>query len=267
MHPYMSDANTSRCEVVVYGRDTASGEPSVRTVIREAALVIGVNGKSDYAIMRTPGHDRELAVGFLFTEGMINGVGDLTMLTQCQDTPDSLIVRTVDEAAQVVSRNLVVNSSCGLCGRADIDELVKGLPTVSSDVHLDPKILNDLPSAVRAAQTLFDSTGATHAAALFDIQGQVLVVREDVGRHNAVDKVIGYALMARQPLHSLGLFLSGRTSLELIVKAARAKISIVVSVSAPTDAAVTVAERLGIAVVGFARGTGFTVYTHANRLQ
>ena len=263
----MPEENTSRREVVVYDSQAARAESSVRTVIRESALVIGVNGKSDYAIMRTPGHDRELAVGFLFTEGMINGVGDLTMLTQCQDTHDSVIVRTVDEAAQAVSRNLVVNSSCGLCGRADIDELVKSLPRIASGVRFDPKILNHVPDAVRKGQSLFESTGASHAAALFDHQGQVLVVREDVGRHNAVDKVIGYALMARQPLSSLGLFLSGRTSLELIVKAARSQIPIAVSVSAPTDAAIAVAEKLGITVVGFARGNGFTVYTHASRLQ
>ena len=258
--------NTYRLDVSLYDRRKPNAERATRTVVRESALVIGVNGSADYTIMRTPGHDRELAIGFLFTEGMINRVGDVTMLMQCPDTPDSIAVKTADSAATPVSRNLVVSSSCGLCGRADIDALVDRLGCVESDMRIDPRILYEIPDTIRAQQGLFETTGATHAAGLFDGKGALLAVREDVGRHNAVDKAIGYALLSGLPLGALGLFLSGRTSLELIVKAARARIPVVASVSAPTDAAITVAEKLGIAVVGFARGSNFTVYSHAHRI-
>jgi FdhD protein len=262
----MAEDSTSSVDVVVYDRDSRL-TPSARTVVKESALVIGVNGESDYAIMRTPGHDRELAVGFLVTEGMIDGVKDINMLSQCQDTPDSLIVRTIRGSGGLPQRNLVVNSSCGLCGRADIGSLVKSLPVIPPGFRIAAAILNDIPGKVRAGQSLFESTGATHAAALFDREGGVAVIREDIGRHNAVDKVVGHALFNQLPVSVMGLFLSGRTSLELIVKAARVGIPLVVSVSAPTDAAITVAGRVGITLVGFARGDGFTVYSNPGRLD
>lgn len=259
-------ANTVSIDVTVYDRRTAAPEQARRTLVREAAFVIGVNG-TDYTVMRTPGHDRDLAAGFLFTEGLIESVGDIAMLRECEDTPDAVTVRTLRADAATVSRTLVVSSSCGLCGRADIDALVARLGPVESDWTLNPAVLYEVPAAIRTQQTLFETTGATHAAALFDEHGALRIVREDVGRHNAVDKVVGHALLTGLATHRMGLFLSGRTSLELIVKAARARIPIVASVSAPTDAAVAVADRLGITVTGFARGSAFTVYTHPERLQ
>ena len=258
--------NTAPFEVTLYDRRKDGVEAAARTVVRERALVIGVNGAANYTIMRTPGHDRELAVGFLLTEGMIDSLAEITMLAECPDTPDSIAVRTTGSASSPANRNLVISSSCGLCGRADLDALLATLGRVECDLTIDRRVLYELPDAIRAQQRLFEATGATHAAALFDEQGGLFVAREDVGRHNAVDKVLGHALLAGRSTGRLGLFLSGRTSLELIVKAARARIPIVASVSAPTDAAITVAERVGITVVGFARGTAFTVYSHVQRI-
>lgn len=240
----------------------------------ESALVIGVNpavggpgGAANYTIMRTPGHDRELTVGFLFTEGIINSLDDIAALTECPETPNSIAVTTTGPVSAPASRNLVVSSSCGLCGRADIDALLKRLGKIRSDIRINSDILYDLPDAVKARQALFQATGAAHAAALFDEHGSLMVVREDVGRHNALDKVIGHALLTAVDLGRLGVFLSGRASLELIIKAARGRLPIVVAVSAPTAAAVMTAEQLGITLAGFARESGFTIYAGADRID
>ena len=253
-------------EVTHYRRTSPVPEKETRAVVLESALVISVNGEADYAIMRTPGNDRELAVGFLFSEGMIGGVGEVTMLMECPDAPNSIFVKTSRPDAAVVKRNLVISSSCGLCGRADIEALVAGLPAADGQIRMEAALLYAVPASVRGAQALFAETGGTHAAALFDPQGRLLVVREDVGRHNALDKVIGNALLTGVAMNGLGVFLSGRASLEMIVKAARARIPIVAAVSAPTEAAVDVAGRLGITLCGFVRGDEVTVYTHEYRL-
>ena len=252
-------------DVACYTRSRSVSEKGVRTVVRESALAIGVDGKSEYVIMRTPGHDRELALGFLFSEGMIHAVSDVTMLMECPDAPGAITVRTT-LAGSVVERNLVVNSSCGLCGRADLESLLRSLPEAEGDFRLDPSVLYGVPQAVRKAQTLFTETGGTHAAALFDRSGRIVAVREDVGRHNALDKVIGHALLTGGRMNEMGAFLSGRASLEMIVKAARARIPLVAAVSAPTDAAVDAARRLGITLCGFVRGDEITVYSREDRL-
>lgn len=258
--------NTSQYRVTVYDHRNNSMADSLRSVIVESAFVISVNAASDYTIMRTPGHDRELTAGFLFSEGIINRIDDISMLRECPETPNSIAVKTAGIAATPVYRNLVVSSSCGLCGRADMDALLATLDRVAEGIRISHRVLHDIPERVFQAQGLFKDTGATHAAALFDENGRIFVVREDVGRHNAMDKVLGAALLQRAETCKMGVFLSGRASLELIVKAARAGISVMVSVSAPTDAAVTLADRLGIALIGFARVSGFTIYAHPERI-
>lgn len=255
-----------RHRVTVYEHGGATVSEAMRSIVEESALVIGVNGTAEYTIMRTPGHDRELATGFLFTEGIVNTLDDVTMLKECPDSPHVVTVETATPVAATVSRNLVVNSSCGLCGRVDLEALLVTLGRVGDGITVPHTVVHGIPRQVAAAQILFRDTGATHAAALFDETGTIFVVREDVGRHNAVDKVIGAALLWGAATASMGIFLSGRASLELIVKAARAGISLVVSVSAPTQAAVLMADRLGIALAGFTRDPGFTLYTHPERV-
>jgi FdhD protein len=258
--------NTTQRRVTVYDHRGSAMTNSVRSVIVEGAFVIGVNGSSDYTIMRTPGNDRELAVGFLFSEGIIDKIADITMLMECPETPNSIAVKTPCTSAAPVYRNLVLSSSCGLCGRADLDSLLVSLNRVTEGITIPNTLLHDIPKQVSQAQGLFKDTGATHAAALFGENGEIFAVREDVGRHNAMDKVIGSALLSGIQTSKMGVFLSGRASLELTVKAARAGISVMVSVSAPTDAAITMADKLGIALVGFARESGFTIYSHPERI-
>ncbi len=257
--------NTMQCAVTVYDRRGNAMASSERSVTVESALVIGVDGASDYTIMRTPGNDRELASGFLLTEGIINGVRDILMLRECPETPNSIIVETANSASPAC-RNLVVNSSCGLCGRADLDALVESLGRISEGITVPYSVIYDIPNRVMPAQYLYRATGATHAAALFDEDGEIYVVREDIGRHNAMDKVVGAALLRGKQTSKMGVFLSGRVSLEMLIKAARTGISVMVSVGAPTDAAVTMADKLGIALTCFAREAGFTVYAHPERI-
>jgi len=225
--------------------------------------------------MRTPGYEDELAIGFLTTEGLtasneITGVtyGDPGVMAE---PDDSILVRFTlpFDATRVAKRNFVATASCGICGKASIDDIArraealpKGLPFVPRSVILG------LPETLRAAQSAFDRTGGLHAAGLFETDGRLVAIREDVGRHNALDKLIGSRARARElPLWDRVLLVSGRVSFEIVQKAAMAGIPIVCAVSAPSDLAVRLADRLGMTLVGFLRGDGFNVYSDDNRID
>ena len=253
--------------VTVLRRDSPVPEEGRRALIQESPLIISLNWAQEYSIMRTPGHDEELTVGFLFTEAIIQGVDEITLMRKCKGEKGGMDVSTLDTGTPPVKRATAINSSCGLCGRVDLDSLIEGLKPVTEAFLFPAELLHGLPQHVREAQALFHATGASHAVALFDALGQVVVVREDVGRHSALDKVIGERLLARKPLASHGAFLSGRASLEMIIKAARAGFPMVASVSAPTDMAVKAAERLNITLCGFVRGREITIYSHPERIK
>jgi len=225
--------------------------------------------------MRTPGHEEELAVGFLTSEGLLadNEVrrvtyGDPAVVAE---PDDSVLVRLAHrlDPSLVAQRNFVATASCGICGKASIDDvavrcepLPKGLPVVSRAVILG------LPDALRAAQSAFDRTGGLHAAGLFETDGRLVAIREDVGRHNALDKLIGSRVLARElPLWDRILMVSGRVSFEIVQKAAVAGVPIICAVSAPSDLAIRLADRLGLTLVGFLRGDSFNVYAHDNRID
>jgi len=262
----VSQAAVPAFPVTLLRRGSPESGREFRSLIQESPLIITLNWAEEYAIIRTPGHDEELTVGFLFTEGLIQGLDDLTFIRKCSGERGGMDVSTLATGAPPVRRTTAVSTSCGLCGRVDLDALIAGLEPVTERFRLPVEHLHAFPQAVREAQALFQATGASHAAALFDAQGRILVVREDVGRHNALDKVIGERLLAREPMSRLGAFLSGRASLELIIKAARAGIPLVAAVSAPTDMAVRAAERLNITLCGFVRGQDLTVYAHPERI-
>ena len=225
--------------------------------------------------MRTPGHDFELAVGFLFTEGIIASPTDLRTVKYCElDLPEQLynivtveVARQFDEA--LARRAMVTSASCGICGTESIDQLLTCTTPVGSEEgpKLSAEVLLGVADAVRKSQPTFDRTGGLHASALFNEQGKITIVREDIGRHNAVDKVIGQAVMNKQmPLTPFGLFCSGRLSFEIIQKAAMARIAMIAAVGAPSSLAVESAEKLGITVVGFLRDGKANVYTHPQRV-
>ena len=267
---------TTRSVVTVRG-DTL--EVRADRVVGEAPLEIRAAGPGQEPVavavtMRTPGHEAELAVGFLRTEGLIEGheveswqAGDPVTLNQPDDT---IIVRLnvpFDDGA-VAERHFVATASCGICGKASIDEIALRCDILPDGPVVPRTVVLALPDLLRAAQRAFDATGGLHAAALFSPRGELIDIREDVGRHNALDKLIGGQLLAGAlPLHDRIVMVSGRVSFEIVQKAAVAGAPIIAAVSAPTDLAVETAERLGVTLVGFLRGDGFNVYSHDRRID
>ncbi|MDE3196511.1 MAG: formate dehydrogenase accessory sulfurtransferase FdhD [Acidobacteriota bacterium] len=242
-------------------REPASGQDLVAV---EEPLLIRLNGADLATVMRTPGHDAELAAGFLFSEGAIRVRPDVRPV-------EPGVVDVIGPAGETVAaRRFSINSSCGVCGRASIDSLLgRGCARIEPTVTLSSDRIASLPSALREAQRVFDRTGGLHAAGLFDIAtAELIELREDVGRHNAVDKLVGSALLGgRLPLGRHALMLSGRVSFELVQKALMAGIPVVAAVGAPSSLAVQTAHRFGMTLVGFLREGRFNVYTGAGRIR
>ena len=248
-------------------------------IVGEAPLEIRAAGPDQEPVavavtMRTPGHEAELAVGFLRTEGLIDGPevvatehGDPVALNQPDDTIVVRLSRPFDASA-VAERHFVATASCGICGKASIDEIAMRCDPIPDGPVVARSVILALPDLLRAAQRAFEETGGLHAAALFSAGGELLAIREDVGRHNALDKLIGSQLLDGElPLHRRILMVSGRVSFEIVQKAAVAGIPIIAAVSAPSDLAVETAARLGVTLVGFLRGDGFNVYSHDGRID
>jgi len=221
--------------------------------------------------MRTPGHDFELAAGFLFTEGLIDP-GDLRGVRYCDVPREEQHYNVVTVAVgrplpDLAARAFYTTSSCGVCGKASLEALDVQCAPVAPGPEVAPEVLTALPEELRRVQRVFDRTGGLHAAALFDAGGKLLSSREDVGRHNAVDKIVGAELMAGNlPLAGRILLVSGRASFEIVQKAAVAGIPMVCAVSAPSSLAVDAARRFGMTLVGFLREQRFNVYSHAERI-
>jgi FdhD protein len=224
--------------------------------------------------MRTPGHDFELAVGFCLTEGLLRSVGDLDSVAYCLagEGEQEYNVVTVKLRAPVDlrghERTFVANASCGLCGKTTLDEIEQQIAPVAAGPTVARSVVAALPERLRGAQSVFDATGGLHAAAHFTADGELVALREDVGRHNALDKLVGHALLEGQlPLADAVLMVSGRVSFEIVQKAAMAGFPIVCAVSAPSSLAVDAARRLGQTLVGFVRGDRANVYTRPDRLD
>jgi FdhD protein len=225
--------------------------------------------------MRTPGHDFELAVGFLVGEGLIHSRDEVASVRYCDLPPDEpqlynvvsvFLTRPFEPAG--AERRFYTTSSCGICGKASLDQVEVHCAAIQPGTPLPASVVVSLPDALRRAQRIFEQTGGLHAAGLFERTGRVIAVREDVGRHNAVDKLVGRALLGGElPLSEGVLMVSGRVSFELVQKAAVAGLPVICAVSAPSSLAVEAAARLGLAVVGFVRGRGFNVYSHPERLD
>ncbi|WP_068414269.1 formate dehydrogenase accessory sulfurtransferase FdhD [Planctomyces sp. SH-PL62] len=220
--------------------------------------------------MRTPGRDFELAVGFLRTEGLLGPEDESPPPVEAPSRGCNLVhvalARPFD--ASSLKRNFFATSSCGICGKAALDQVAVRCAPVSPGPTVGRSALLGLPDALRGSQRAFDRTGGLHAAGLFDASGRLLAAREDVGRHNAVDKLVGRTFLDGElPLSGRILLVSGRTSFEILQKAAVAGLPIVCAVSAPSSLAVSVADRLGITLVGFLRGDRFNVYTHPGRID
>ena len=234
----------------------------------EEPLEIRIGGVPLTVTMRTPGHDLELAAGFLLTEGIIQsaeqiaGLRAITLENGLRSNVVEVELQDSDFDPEDLQRNFYAASSCGICGKASIHAIrVRGLRQLESGFRVDPEMLCRLPEALRAEQAVFSRTGGLHAAALFDGEGQLIALREDIGRHNAVDKIVGWALLeGHLPLSRHVLLVSGRGGFEIAQKALAGGIPVLASVAAPSSLAVKLARELGRTLVGFLRGRRFVVY-------
>lgn len=252
-------------------RVTASGAlPALDTLAVEEPLEIRVDGRAVSITMRTPGHDRELAVGFLVGEGILTDPGDLAEVRQvAENVVDVAVHPGVAVHLARLERNFYTTSSCGVCGKTSLAAVraTGWQPAPTAAPVVTAATLHALPDRLRAAQAAFATTGGLHGCGLFSPSGELLAVREDVGRHNALDKLIGDAtLRGLLPLHTAILLLSGRASFELIQKAAVAGIAVVAAVGAPSSLAVELAREAGITLVGFVRGGRFNIYHGGQRV-
>ena len=244
----------------------------------EEPLEIRVQGPQQAALsvavtMRTPGHDDELAVGFLYTEGLVHSRTAIMSIEansrrfdgQPCNTATVRLAHPFDAAP--LKRNFYATSSCGICGKASLEQIAVRCAPVAPGPVIARSVIVALPCTLQQTQQLFAQTGGLHATGLFDLTGRLLLLREDVGRHNAVDKVVGHQVLAGDlSLANHVLMVSGRLSFEIMQKAAMAQVPIVCAVSAPSSLAVQVAQRFGVTIVGFLRGRHFNVYTHPERI-
>jgi FdhD protein len=243
------------------------------TLVREEPLEIRVRGKSVAVTMRTPGCDRELAAGFLLSEGIIHQRDEVVEIAPClesespQNTLNVFISPSVEIDLSRLTRHVFASSSCGVCGKASIESVHQHFAPIESNSRFRAETLVTLPDRMRAAQKTFSQTGGLHAAAIFDLQGNLVVLREDAGRHNAVDKVLGWGFLENKlPFDSHVLLVSGRASFEIVQKALAARIPIIAAVSAPSSLAVEFAKESNQTLIGFLRGETFNVYTHTERI-
>jgi FdhD protein len=259
-----------RAERVSTGGKDKGPEPEEVCVVEEAAVLIDVEGFENYNVLCTPTDIQAMAVGFLFTEGVIERIDDVAVLKCCDDDPHTVRVRLADlhrgERLDDAGRNLLIVSSCGACGSENLRERIAALPKVGEDFTIGRGQLRSVYAALRERQRLFEACGGTHAAAVFDSDGEILAVAEDAGRHNALDKAIGKCVLARRRVAGLGVALTSRLSLEMVSKCVRSGIELVAAVSAPTSMAIEVADSCNITLCAFVRDTRATVFTHRQRI-
>lgn len=254
-------------------REGALGAPEEDALAAEEPLEIRLNGRPLVVTMRTPGHDPELALGFLVDEGILRPNADVVVSTvknPLDAAHDNIVnVSAAPDAIlrQPASRSFHASSACGVCGQASLEDMSRSFGTVESTLRVDSRALLLLPDAMRKEQDLFARTGGLHAAALFTRALELACIREDIGRHNAVDKVVGWAHRARTlPLSEHALVVSGRAGYEVVQKAVAAGIPLIAAVGAPSSLAARLAEQAGVTLVGFLREKGFNVYSHSQRI-
>jgi FdhD protein len=273
----LETASTQSRPVVVRGIDGNAEAMRDDLVAREEPLEIQVGPASLAVVMRTPGHDEELALGFMVTERIVASARDVVSIRHCTSaaSPDAednvirvILAPHVDVDLAALRRNLYASSSCGICGKATIENVLATAPPLEDDSMFRTATIRAYAGQLRSSQSVFDATGGLHGAGLFDPSGTLVAAREDVGRHNAVDKVIGWAAgRERLPLSGHALMVSGRISYEIVQKAAAARIPLIAAVSAPTSLAVELATALRMTLVGFLRGDKMNVYANQERVR
>lgn len=245
-----------------------TGQPSERIrdcVVTEQAVTVMIDKVGSFTIMATPSDMEALAVGFVFSEGIIDGFQDCLAVSRNENLHNVVGIE-VQNPTQITKRNMIVASSCGMCGVRNIEKLLADIPECKMTLNIAADVLIQISEAMRSKQTLFKATGGAHAAGIFDVAGNIIAFAEDIGRHSAFDKAIGKCLMAGLETTGCGVVLSGRISLEMVTKAARAGIELIGAVSAPSSFAIEAAHLWNITVCGFVRTGRMNIYTHPERI-
>jgi FdhD protein len=249
---------------------TAGGPPVDEnvSVVLEAPVTIDVQGVESYTLLCTPDDNLALATGFLLSEGIVDSLDDVTSLEPCKDDLATIRVRLKESVPRIhdAGRNLLIVSSCGMCGVEGLDARLEALPEVGDTLRVGSPLLREVGDRLRQHQPLFEACGGTHAAGIFTAEGKLISHAEDTGRHNALDKAIGRCLQAGQSPAGCGAVLSGRVSLEIVGKCVRAGVELISAISAPTSLAIDVAERCGVTLCAFVRETRATAFTHPRRV-
>ncbi len=236
----------------------------------EAPLTIDIEGVDSYTILCSPDDRRAMAVGFMFSEGIIHGIGDIALLSDCIDFPETMRVRLSNppqKNADTPGRNLLVVSSCGMCGSTDMQEKIATLPMVGNTLRINTELINRAMTLLTDKQDVFKKTRGTHAILIFNGRGEAVSFAADIGRHNALDKAIGKILLAGKTAKGYGAVLSGRVSFEMVSKCSLAGIEVILAVSAPTSLALDAALHCGITLCASVRNGGATIYTHPERIN
>ena len=246
-------------------------EPPIQEICGVAAegpVTIDVDGVGTYTVLCSPVDKRAMAVGFLFSEGIIDSINDIALLNECIDDPAVIRVRLNDSApdSSAKGRNLLIVSSCGICGSESMDEKLSAMPRVGNTFQVSRDVLRTVSKTLSENQVVFKECGGTHAVGIFDARGEMISFAEDIGRHNALDKAIGKCILTNNPTTGYGAAFSGRVSLEMVGKAARAGIELISAVSAPTTLALKAATRCNMTVCAFVRGTRATAFTFPERI-
>ncbi len=241
-------------------------ETTTDCVVAEQAVTVMVDKVGSFTIMATPSDIEALAVGFIYSEGIIDGIKDCLAVSRNEKLVHVVGIE-VQNPTQIAKRNLIVASSCGMCGVRNIEKMLAEVPACDSSLNLSADRLIEMSEKMRSMQKLFAETGGAHAAAIFDAKGTIIAFAEDIGRHSALDKAIGKCLMAELETKGCGVVLSGRVSLEMVTKAARAGIELIGAVSAPSSFAIEAAQKWNITLCGFVRPGRMNIYTYPERIS
>jgi FdhD protein len=247
-------------------RSNGSTDYTCDNVITEQPITVMIDGVGSFTIMSTPFEIEALAVGFIFSEGMIDSIEEVIATFTKPELPNVIGVEVQDPTRIRVGRNLIVASSCGMCGVRNIEKMIQNIPACKRTLKVTDRLLIDTMQKLRGFQHVFDLTGGAHSAAIFNSEGKIIAFAEDIGRHNALDKAIGKCLLTGISTKNCAVALSGRVSLEIVTKAARAGIELIAAVSAVSSYAVSAAEKWNITLCGFVRPDKMNVYTKRERI-
>jgi FdhD protein len=245
---------------------TGAAEYTRDNVIVEQPLTIMIDRVGSFTVMCTPSDIEALAVGFTFSEGLINGIGEVTATYTKPELPNVIGVEVQDPAKVAIGRNLIIASSCGMCGVRNIEKMFQNIPACESKLKVTSCLLIEVMKKLRSLQHVFELTGGSHGAAIFNSDGEIVAFAEDIGRHNALDKAIGKCLLGGLARRNCGVAISGRVSFEIVTKAARAGIELIAAVSAVSSYAISAAEKWNITLCGFVRPDKINVYTRPERI-